>query len=134
MDSEADKIVRVLKFKGDAMKSLAGFDAALHRLNELTPARMTGRQIQTFLKIAVAHARGQDVTMTEIREAAGEVIGHHMNRSYQLFLPVSVRNPDGLGWISQSEDPLDGRRKYLRLTAAGEEVALNVAKLAEGAQ
>ncbi len=123
MVSEGERIRIQLKYKGEPLKHLTIFQKALFAYNELVPARMTGLQMQTFLMIAVAHARERDLTMTDLREESGELIGMHMNRSYQFFLPPSARNPEGLGWVMTEEDPLDGRRKYLRLTEKGEEIA-----------
>lgn len=127
MTKGSDKLMGYMKLR-EHVNALASFDRALAVIDAATPGRTSTAQAHTFLQIVLANAKGRDVTMTEIREEGG--IGHHMNRSYQMFLPARDNDKDreNLGWIRKEESETDGRLKFLRLTDEGAAIALKIAE------
>jgi hypothetical protein len=99
-----------------AFEHLAG---ALQILAEAVPARMSVRQVLAFTIIAYANAMGRSITLTEVREIAGEGLGQSIERTIQGFLAPTKREPDALGWLEQVPDEDDRRKKYLVLTERG---------------
>lgn len=110
-------------------KLLPGSAAAFENLTEtifvfssLVPARTSIRQVMAFAIIAQKNAMGSAVSLTDVREIAGEALGQSIERTIQQFFAPTVRDPDALGWLEQEEDPYDRRKKYLKLTDKGVEV------------
>lgn len=114
------------------VKSVERMSAALLQLATVIPSRTSLRQVLAFFLIAQKLARGEEVIMADLADMAGDdavgtpIFGPSINRSYQILLAPTARDPDGLGWIDQHPDPADGRRKILRLTPEGEAVARKV--------
>jgi hypothetical protein len=112
---------------------LDGFMSAMAVMNTVVPARTTCRQLQVFAAIVAANAKGMRVTLSDLKEqspetADGPRVNEHLNRSYQMFLPPTPKDPEALGWITQVPDAQDGRKKYLILSQAGRDVAVAMAE------
>lgn len=95
--------------------------------------RLTINQAAFFFLVAAADARGRPLTLTDIMEANDLALGKSIQNSYKVFLEPHGRNPKdfALGWLTREPDPDDERRKFLRLTEKGKEVA-KAALLAAG--
>lgn len=95
------------------------FAEALNILSLAVPPRVSVRQLLAFAIVANANAMGRSITLSEVREIAGDAIGQSIDRTIQQFFPPTRQDPDGLGWIEQELDLDDRRKKYLKLTAMG---------------
>ena len=101
------------------------------------PARTSARQLAAFLLIAQMNALGHSITLSDLYELAGfkedgePVLGPTMDRTIEPFLMPIKKRPDSLGWIMQEPDEDDLRRKYLRLTEKGKQVALKFLDIME---
>lgn len=104
---------------------LASLSAAFLFLAQEGHDRLTINQAAFFLLVAAADARGRPLTLTEIMEAHDLELGKSIQNSYKVFLEPHGRSPKdfALGWLTREPDPDDERRKFLRLTPKGEEVA-----------
>lgn len=97
------------------------------------PLRTSLRQVLAFVLIAEKVSLGHEVIVADLAGLAGDdssgapIFGASINRSYQVLLAPSAKEPDGLGWIAQEPHPSDARRKVLRLTEKGEAVARKLA-------
>ena len=111
----------------DHRAAFAGFERAMAVLNEAVPYRATARQLQAISAIFTANAAGERVTLTEIRERNADIAAN-INKSYQLFLEPSAKDPEALGLISLLADVNDGRKKYLVLTEKGRDIAVRMAE------
>lgn len=107
------------------VKPLASLSAALLYLAEAGHDRLTINQAAFFLLVAAADARGRPLTLTEILEGAEDVLGKSIANSYKSLLEPHGRTPHSfaLGWVYREPDLDDERRKYLRLTPKGKDVA-----------
>lgn len=109
------------------------FSAALQKLAQELPPRVTLRQMLTFAMIVEEVSMGRNITIAHVREKAGadkhgdELLGQSIGRSYQLFLKPTKKEPDALGWAYVEENEDDRREKFLRLTPEGEAVAIKIA-------
>lgn len=107
-----------------SVKPLASLSAAFLYLAEAGHDRLTINQAAFFLLVAAADARGAPLTLTELIEGTDGVLGKSIVNSYKALLEPHGRTKDfALGWITREPDPDDERRKYLRLTDKGKEVA-----------
>jgi hypothetical protein len=125
--------------QGLRANEIGRFESCLRMLNGITPVRTTARQLQGFVLIAFAESMGQSMTLSDLKEQSGDgpdgtpILGQHMNRSYQLYLDPKVSgDTDSLNWVYQDIDPDDARRKYLRLTPEGVEVAVRLTNIMKG--
>lgn len=106
-----------------------GFAKAMSFLNTLVPSRTTARQLHAFATIVAANTRGERVTLKDLKDQSPDTadgarnVAAHVNKSYQMFLPPTARDPAALGWIIQEPDPQDARSKFLVLNDAGRDVA-----------
>ncbi|MFN3573605.1 MAG: hypothetical protein ACK4TR_08770 [Phenylobacterium sp.] len=108
-----------------AFEHLAG---AMQIVSEACPARASVRQVLAFSIIVYANAMGRQITLSQVREIAGEGLGQSIERTIQLFFAPTKQVPDALGWIEQEVDEDDRRRKYLKLTARGRKIANEMTK------
>ena len=116
----------LLPGSADAFKR---FSAALRILSMAVPPRVSVRQLLAFAIVANANSMGRSITLSEVREIAGDAIGQSIERTIQQFFPPTRQDPDGLGWIEQELDLDDRRKKYLKLTAMGRYVANEMTKV-----
>lgn len=112
---------------------LAGLSGALLFLALEGHDRLTINQAAFFFLVAAADARGRPLTLTEIMEDNDLALGKSIQNSYKVLLEPHGRNPKdfALGWLTREPDPDDERRKFLRLTDKGREIA-KAALLASG--
>jgi hypothetical protein len=122
--SEGAKMKRVEGFF-ELGKQLASLSARILYLAEEGHERLTINQAAFFLMVATAEARGSPLTLQEILDSTEGVIGRSIQNSYKVLLEPRGRDPKeyALGWVSREADPDDERRKFLRLTQKGREVA-----------
>lgn len=108
-----------------SVKPLASLSAAFLYLAEAGHDRLTINQAAFFLLVAAADARGAPLTLTEVLEGTDGVLGKSIVNSYKALLEPHGRSPKdfALGWLTREPDLDDERRKYLRLTEKGREVA-----------
>ncbi|MFC6621319.1 hypothetical protein [Novosphingobium panipatense] len=108
----------------------------LVRLSEELPPKSTPSQLAFFLAAAKGDLLGQPRTHGDIRAELMPGVNRKFAVTYRLFMNRPLRRTDyvstriGLGWLWQDEDPLDGRRKPLRLTPLGREVLARVFRIA----
>jgi len=99
--------------------------AAMKVFAAAVPERTTIRQSLALLLVCYASAMGRSITLSDIQDLAGEdlegrpLIGQTIERTLDTFRVPTHRTPNALGWVTTEEDPLDRRRKYLKLTAEG---------------
>jgi hypothetical protein len=107
------------------VKPLASLSAGMLYLAEAGHERLTINQAAFFLLVAAADARGAPLTLQEILDSTEGIIGRSIQNSYKVLLEPRGRDPKdyALGWLSREVDPDDERRKYLRLTQKGRDVA-----------
>lgn len=104
---------------------LSAWADGVTRLAEMSPERTTMPQMAFFLAAACGDLAGRPTTLTDIKDDVGSIICRSVHSTYALFLdrPRKCRRrgepQEGLGWLTQETDPLDNRRKFLRLTEAG---------------
>lgn len=115
----------LLSTSADAFEHLA---AVMQIIAEAVPARCSARQVLAFCIIVYANAKGQSVTLSQVREVAGEGLGQSIEKTIQMFFSPSKNQPDALGWLEQEVDEDDRRKKYLKLTARGRHVANEIAR------
>src|SRR5689334_4086022 len=91
------------KSQGDSSALLPGsasafehLAAAIHVLSEAVPARMSVRQVLAFAIIAHANTMGRHITLSEVREIAGDALGQSIERTIQAFFNPTKREPDAL--------------------------------------
>ena len=102
--------------------SLAASSAMLLFLAELGSDRLSLTQATFFLLAATADAAGKPVTRTELIDTyLGATRGSIRNTYRQLLEPSRV-HPNGLGWLTTEENPMDARERVLRLTDEGKRV------------
>lgn len=109
-----------------SVNDLEHLAAGLFAIAERTTERLTIRQMLAFSIVAYTHARGGDITMSEIRAMTDGTVGQALERTFGVFLEPTRHYPDALGWVYQDPDPADRRKKYLRLTAEGERAAASI--------
>lgn len=108
-------------------QAFAAFERAMRILSDAMPARASLRQGLAFAFVAYVNALGRNVTMTDLRDSfsqldnGAETVGQSLAKSFSLF--IDEESSGGLGWITQEVDRSDKRKKYLRLTATGADVA-----------
>lgn len=117
---------------------LRNFSTALIAAADLAPDRMTLSQLTFFLFAAMADIRGTPATFSDIRDTAGPRVRKSMHTTYKILLDGSRRSDradtPGVGWLRREEDPLDNRRKFLRLTPKGRNVVQAIGNAASGGQ
>lgn len=106
--------------------ALKNFLAGMIVLAELSPRNLTLAQCTFFLTAAMADRAGRPATFTDLKEAVGEAVNRSLHSTYKVFLAEGrlrdgTRQP-GLGWLTRDTDPLDNRRKYLKLTPLGHSI------------
>lgn len=116
---------KLLSTSADAFEHLA---AVMQIIAEAVPARCSTRQVLAFCIIVYANAKGQSVTLSQVRETAGEGLGQSIEKTIQMFFAPSKQHPDALGWLEQEVDEDDRRKKYLKLTARGRHVANEITR------
>ncbi|MFN3582759.1 hypothetical protein [Phenylobacterium sp.] len=116
---------KLLSTSADAFEHLA---AVMQIIAEAVPARCSTRQVLAFCIIVYANAKGQSVTLSQVRETAGEGLGQSIEKTIQMFFAPSKQQPDALGWLEQEVDEDDRRKKYLKLTARGRHVANEITR------
>lgn len=84
--------------------------------------RMTMGQVFFFLMAASRDLKDDPTTFTEIKEQFGDMIGKSMHSTYRQLLKPARTYPKALGWLDRQEDPMDNRRKYLKLTPKGRDI------------
>lgn len=102
--------------------------AAVQVVAEAAPARMSIRQVLAFTIVAYANAMGRRITLSEVRELAGDALGQGIERSIAGFFAPTKREPDALGWLEQEPDEDDRRKKYLVLTERGRYVVNEITR------
>jgi hypothetical protein len=109
---------------------LEGLRDAIRLLSMDLPARLSLRQAVAFLFVMHASTAGHRVTMTDVRDFFSDADGSNVSQSiantFQIFLSRSKQEPNGLGWVNQDPDEDDRRKKYLRLSYEGEEIARRI--------
>jgi len=122
---QMDKKGRPKKGLFASVGQLASLSGAFLFLAQEGHDRLTINQAAFFLLVAAADARGRPLTLTEIVEANDLALGKSIQNSYKVFLEPHGRSPKdfALGWLTREPDPDDERRKYLRLTDKGREIA-----------
>lgn len=94
---------------------------------------MSLSQVAFFLHAALADLAGKPTTYSDIKDALGDSINKSLHSTYKVLLDEgrrrgTTRDP-GMGWLTREIDPMDNRKKYLRLTSGGERVLLNLVKM-----
>lgn len=89
-------------------------------------SRISVQQLLFFTRVAEAHANGHSLTVSDIRER--DDLGQSLIRTHLVFLKPSHQVPEALGWIELEEDTNDRRRKILKLTETGKEIAAEFAR------
>lgn len=111
---------------GQSTPVLRNFSAGLIMLAEMGPDRLTLTQGAFFLLAGLSDMTGRPSTFSDIRDAVGVTIGRSLHTTYKVFLSEGRNRlgerTTGLGWLRTDTDPSDNRRKYLRLTPAGQRV------------
>lgn len=106
--------------------ALRNFSAGMILLSELAPRHLTMAQASFFILAALADQQGRATTYTDLKDALGPLVSRSLNTTYKIFLKEGrVRNGErieGLGWLLAEVDPTDNRRKFLRLTKAGQRI------------
>ena len=108
-------------------EAFAALERAMRILSDAMPARASLRQGLAFVFVAYVNALGRNVTMTDLRDSfsqldnGAETVGQSLAKSFSLF--IDEEGSGGLGWVKQEVDRADKRKKYLRLTASGADVA-----------
>jgi hypothetical protein len=107
------------------------------------PSRTTMRQAWAFQVIMAAHWDCRPITLSDVAKqvSGGDVrAALSVSKTLGLFMNKTPENPDALEWVMQDPDPLDGRRKLLRLSRyadgvdeCGEDIALEIADRLAGA-
>jgi hypothetical protein len=134
-------------FRRKALAPAPGVPAALVSLFEFLgprlPPRTTVRQVWAFQVIMAAHWDCRPITLSDVakRVSGGDVrTALSVSKTLGLFMNKTPENPDALEWVMQDPDPLDGRRKFLRLSRSadgvdecGEDIALQIAERLAGA-
>jgi hypothetical protein len=110
-----------MKLPSTTAASLEGLTAALAKLAELAPERMTVRQALFLTSLAHREAMGHTATVPLIREDR-PVLKRAGEKHKECFLAATPRHPDALGWVEQEYDEGDRRMRYLKLTPEGREV------------
>ena len=137
MNPDSSALVAVSTL-GERQEEMARLDRALEYLARRTPARTTTLQMLAFMRVARACAGGRSVTLKEVMGESDGLLLHHLNRSFATFLPADARvkkrtdDDDRLGWVFQADNPQDARRKDLRLTQVGIEIAEALANIMYG--
>lgn len=90
--------------------------------------RTSVKQLFAFLAVARAEAMGETILLSDIRAiedpATGKsIVDQTIQQTFAVMMEPSDREPKALGWVRQDIDPDDKRRKPLRLTDKGHEVA-----------
>ena len=102
------------------------FSRGLSLLSEVSPRNLTGAQQSFFLAAALADLAESPATFTELREVVGSSVNRSLHSTYKVFLNEGrIRDGQrqaGIGWLKTEVDPIDNRRKYLRLTPKGRRV------------
>lgn len=135
---DGESVMNVLKLSY-LTTSIMRLENLLRTLSVETPTRTTIRQLYTFASIAKFNAEGKLVTLTEVKQRAGDhlgepVLGPHVNRSYQIFLsPEEARDTEALGWISRQTNPNDRRESFIMLTPKGREIITQFSEMMGGA-
>lgn len=112
-----------------AVRDLEHVSLALRLIAAELPQRTTLRQALAFVTVAMMDAAGQSVTLSELNEDLGDdrtgnpMLGTAFDRVFDTFLEPTKRIPTGLGWCFKEVDEDDLRKKYLRLTPKGRDVA-----------
>jgi hypothetical protein len=106
-----------------SVASLIHFANGILILAEDAADRMTMGQVYFFLMAASRDLKGDPTTFTEIRDQFGDKIGKSLHSTYRQLLKPARTYPKALGWLDRWEDPMDQRRKYLKLTPKGKRVA-----------
>ena len=102
--------------------STSALKEALKTLAEALPSRLSIRQALAFIYVAEAEHRGQQITMSDLKEYFGDE-GKSVANTFEVFYDSKDRDPHCVGWVTQENDPSDRRKKFLRLTAEGHRVA-----------
>lgn len=98
--------------------SLEALTAALAKIAELAPERMTVRQALFLTALAHREAMGHTASVPLIREDH-PVLKRAGEKHKECFLAPTSRYPDALGWVEQEYDEEDRRMRYLKLTTEG---------------
>jgi hypothetical protein len=105
--------------------------ALLELTKELTNPRLTLRQALFFIVFAAGDLNEIKRTLADVRDRPisednpTKLFGESIESSYTIFL----EGKDGLGWLEQAPDPLDKRRKLIKLTDKGREVVARIAAI-----
>lgn len=107
------------------VRPLSAFSASMLYLAKAGNDRLTINQAAFFLLAAAADARGVPMTLTEIMEGASDILNKSVANTYKVLLEPGNKDYRGiaLGWLRREADPDDERKKYLRLTRKGADVA-----------
>jgi hypothetical protein len=111
--------------------ALRNFSAGMIVLSEVAPRHLTMAQASFFLTAALADRAGRAATYTDLKETLGPLVSRSLNTTYKIFLKEGRMRDgeriEGVGWLTAEVDPLDNRRKFLRLTRTGQRVIDEVA-------
>lgn len=89
---------------------------------EHAPERLSLSQATVFILIALADARGDHVTLKDIKTAAGSKLAPNIHTSYRIFIEPNRAYPQALGWVERRPNPDDEREQFLTLSAKGRRV------------
>jgi hypothetical protein len=110
----------------------------LHTIVREIPNRTTTRQVAAFFSLCFLESMGKTITLTELSELAGNdekgvpVYGTAYDRVLEPFRMPDKKSPDRTGWVTHQEDEDDRRRKILKLTQKGREVAMDIVEHLKG--
>jgi hypothetical protein len=92
---------------------------AMRVLIAMLPSKVSVQQATAFLTFAQAHARNEPISMSEMMSAFGEAFSPAIRAGYIVFV-------DDLKWLELVPVEGDKRKKVLKLTPAGIDVAVKV--------
>lgn len=95
---------------------------AIGVLVDVLPARTSLRQAYAFAVVAHAIDAGKRVQVRDLKEWTG---CNAIANTFDIFLEID----GGLGWINQTNDTKDRRRKFLGLTPAGKDILNRMRKV-----
>lgn len=104
------------------VRDLTALSGAMLELSKEAPTRLSVAQMTFFLIAAAADLRGNPAAFGDIKEQFAPKMARTLHSTYRTFLVNGHPREPTLGWLDREYDPLDSRRKFLRLTAKGRNV------------
>lgn len=119
-----------------AAPALKSFAKGMVVMSAAAPRQLSMAQAAFFVAAALSDRAGKATTYTELKEELGPVVSRSLNTTYKIFLKEGRlregQRVEGLGWLEAEVDPHDNRRRYLRLTPAGERIIDEIARAISG--